>query len=56
MGGWRLTKILVWRLSCRVEMYEGEGHGFRRAESRKRAMESELKFYWKTFGIKGGEL
>ncbi|KAK4049228.1 hypothetical protein OIO90_005517 [Microbotryomycetes sp. JL221] len=34
--------------------FEGEGHGFRKAENQKRAMEEELKFVRATFGIEGG--
>lgn len=36
-------------------MFEGEGHGFRKLESKKRAYETELAFYRKTFGIAGEE-
>ena len=32
-------------------LFEGEGHGFRRAESIKRALESELYFYGKVLGF-----
>ncbi len=32
-------------------LFEGEGHGFRRAESIKRAFESELGFYARLFGF-----
>ncbi|GAA5827124.1 hypothetical protein JCM3770_000247 [Rhodotorula araucariae] len=32
-------------------LFEGEGHGFRAKESRKRAMETELAWYRKTWGI-----
>jgi hypothetical protein len=31
--------------------FEGEGHGFRRAETIKRAMEAELYFYSRVFGF-----
>jgi dipeptidyl aminopeptidase/acylaminoacyl peptidase len=30
---------------------EGEGHGFRKAENIKRALEAELYFYSKVFGF-----
>ena len=32
-------------------VFEGEGHGWRKAENIKRALETELAFYEKTFGI-----
>jgi len=32
-------------------IFEGEGHGFRQKENRKRAMETELDWYRKTWGI-----
>ena len=31
--------------------FEGEGHGFRRADTMVRALESELSLYAQTFGI-----
>ncbi|MFL5667345.1 MAG: alpha/beta hydrolase family protein, partial [Ktedonobacteraceae bacterium] len=31
--------------------FEGEGHGFRRAENIKRSLESELYFYSRVFGF-----
>ena len=31
--------------------FEGEGHGFRKAESIKRALEAELYFYGRVFGF-----
>jgi dipeptidyl aminopeptidase/acylaminoacyl peptidase len=31
--------------------FEGEGHGFRRAENIKRTLEAELYFYSKVFGF-----
>ena len=34
-------------------MFEGEGHGFRKLESKRKAFESELGFYRETFGIEG---
>lgn len=36
---------------CDVIMFEGEGHGFRRADSSKLALESEIAWYRKAFGI-----
>ena len=34
-------------------LFEGEGHGFRKAENMKIALEKELAFYRDVFGIKG---
>ncbi len=31
--------------------YEGEGHGFRRAENIKRSLDAELSFYARVFGF-----
>ena len=31
--------------------FEGEGHGFRRADTNRRALEAELTFYARVFGI-----
>ena len=31
--------------------FEGEGHGFRKAENIKRALEGELYFYGRVFGF-----
>jgi dipeptidyl aminopeptidase/acylaminoacyl peptidase len=31
--------------------FEGEGHGFRRAETIKRCLEAELYFYARVFGF-----
>ena len=36
-------------------IFEGEGHGFRKAENKKRAMEEELSFFRRTFSIEGGK-
>jgi dipeptidyl aminopeptidase/acylaminoacyl peptidase len=33
-------------------LFEGEGHGFRRAESRRRALEAELSFYAQVLGFR----
>ena len=41
--------------SAEMIMFEGEAHGFRRADSKKRATEAELAFYRKTFGIEASE-
>jgi len=32
-------------------LFDGEGHGFRQKENRKRAMEKELEWYRKTWQI-----
>jgi dipeptidyl aminopeptidase/acylaminoacyl peptidase len=32
--------------------FEGEGHGFRKAENLKQSLESEIGFYERVFGIK----
>ncbi|MEZ4595329.1 MAG: prolyl oligopeptidase family serine peptidase [Chloroflexota bacterium] len=32
-------------------LFEGEGHGFRRAEHRRRALEAELSFYAQVLGF-----
>ena len=36
--------------------FEGEQHGFRRAESIKKALEAELYFYSKVFGFELADL
>ena len=36
--------------------FEGEGHGFRRAENIKRALEGELEFYGRVFGFTPADL
>jgi dipeptidyl aminopeptidase/acylaminoacyl peptidase len=36
--------------------FEGEGHGFRRAETHMRSIEAELAFYGKVFGFKPADL
>lgn len=46
----RITKAPV-----EVIIFEGEGHGFRRYDSKKRAMESELHHYRKTWSIEAAE-
>ena len=35
--------------------FEGEGHGFRRAETIRRALEAELYFYSRVFGFELAE-
>ncbi|BGP19301.1 hypothetical protein JCM10213_001524 [Rhodosporidiobolus nylandii] len=40
---------------CEMELFEGEGHGFRGREARERAMKKELDWYRRTWGIKGVE-
>ena len=35
--------------------FEGEGHGFRKADTIKRALEAELYFYGKIFGFEPSE-
>ncbi len=32
-------------------LFEGEGHGFRRAENQRRSLEAELSFYGQVFGF-----
>jgi hypothetical protein len=36
-------------------LFEGEQHGFRKAENIKRALEGELYFYARVFGFKPAE-
>lgn len=38
-------------LDVELIIFEGEGHGFRKAETIERAIEAELAFYARTFGI-----
>ncbi len=38
-------------LDVELIVFEGEGHGFRKAETIRRALEAELAFYARTFGI-----
>lgn len=40
---------------CEIIIFEGEGHGFRISKNKERAMQEELSFYRKTFGIEGGK-
>jgi pimeloyl-ACP methyl ester carboxylesterase len=48
-------KIIKNGGQAEIVIFKGEGHGFRRAENRKRAMELELGFYERTFGIVGSK-
>ncbi|BGP26975.1 peptidase S9 prolyl oligopeptidase active site domain protein [Rhodotorula toruloides] len=41
--------------TCEMILFEGEGHGFRGRDARKRAMEAELGWYRKTWGIEADE-
>lgn len=41
--------------TCEMLLFEGEGHGFRGRDARKRAMEAELGWYRKTWGIEADE-
>lgn len=50
-----LDKIKSAGGQCDMIIFDGEGHGFRQKENKKRAMESELEFFRKTFGIDGGK-
>ena len=38
-------------IPCALKMYEGEQHGFRKAENIEDALDSELFFYSKVFGF-----
>lgn len=40
-------------LEVELIVFEGEGHGFRRAETIERALEAELAFYRRVFGLSG---
>ncbi|KAM0791926.1 hypothetical protein ACM66B_004180 [Microbotryomycetes sp. NB124-2] len=50
-------KILETNPDAKVDliMFEGEGHGFRKAENKSKSMMEELKFVRNTFGIEGGD-
>ncbi|SCV73315.1 BQ2448_7241 [Microbotryum intermedium] len=39
---------------CELVLFEGEGHGFRKAENKKRAIEGQLEWLRETWGIAGG--
>ncbi len=36
-------------------LFEGEGHGFRQAANRRRALEAELSFYAQVWGFRLGD-
>lgn len=38
-----------------IIIFEGEGHGFRSRDAKKRAMEAELEWYRDTWSIEGGK-
>ena len=38
------------------EIFDGEGHGFRRADNRRRAVEAEYAFFARVFGIDAPDL
>lgn len=38
-----------------MELFEGEGHGFRGREARERAMKRELGWYREAWGLEGGD-
>ncbi|KAK4046582.1 hypothetical protein OIV83_005952 [Microbotryomycetes sp. JL201] len=50
-------KILQTNPKAKVEliMFEGEGHGFRKAENKSKSMMAELEFVRQTFGIEGAD-
>jgi dipeptidyl aminopeptidase/acylaminoacyl peptidase len=50
-----VAKLREKRLPVAYVAFEGEGHGFRRANSIKRALEAELYFYSRVFGFELGE-
>merc|ERR1712085_243456 len=43
--------LLKKGLPCALKMYEGEQHGFRKAENIEDSLNSELYFYSKVFGF-----
>jgi dipeptidyl aminopeptidase/acylaminoacyl peptidase len=43
--------VAVKGLDVELIVFEGEGHGFRRAETVERALEAELAFYQRVFGL-----
>lgn len=45
------TAVAAKGLDVELIVFEGEGHGFRRAENIARALEAELAFYRRVFGI-----
>ncbi|GAA6033030.1 hypothetical protein JCM8097_000109 [Rhodosporidiobolus ruineniae] len=50
-----LDTILARGGKARLELFEGEGHGFRGKDAKVRAMKSELGWYRETWGLEGGE-
>ena len=45
--------LLAKGLPCALKVYEGEQHGFRKAENIEDALTSELSFYARIFGLEG---
>ena len=45
--------LLKKGLPCALKMYQGEQHGFRKAENIEDALTSELSFYARIFGLEG---
>ena len=43
--------LLAKNIPCKLKVYEGEQHGFRKAENIEDALNSELYFYSKVFGF-----
>jgi dipeptidyl aminopeptidase/acylaminoacyl peptidase len=43
--------LLAHGRHCEVRFFEGEGHGFRRAETVRAALEDELDFYRRVLGL-----
>ncbi|GAA5919839.1 hypothetical protein JCM1841_004010 [Sporobolomyces salmonicolor] len=50
-----LDKVKSAGGTCEIVMFEGEGHGFRSRDARKRAMEEELTWLRTTWGLEGGK-
>lgn len=47
-----MRDVLVTKgIPVAYEIFDGEGHGFRRAENRRRALEAEYAFFARVFGI-----
>ncbi|KDE04601.1 hypothetical protein MVLG_04981 [Microbotryum lychnidis-dioicae p1A1 Lamole] len=46
--------VLANKGKCELVLFEGEGHGFRRAENKKAAIEGQLEWMRNTWGIVGG--
>jgi dipeptidyl aminopeptidase/acylaminoacyl peptidase len=45
--------LLARNVPVTYETFEGEGHGFRKAETMARVLASELAFYRTAFGLTG---